>query len=68
MVFFLTFLLSTKDCNESRFTGWYSTLLKFLKPNIIIHLSDEWGTKNDYQILSKYTKLLFEYVIKIVKT
>jgi hypothetical protein len=33
-------------------------MVKFLKPNIIIHLSDEWGTKNDYQILSKYTKLL----------
>ena len=33
-------------------------MVKFLKPNIIIHLSDEWGTKNDYQFLSKYTKLL----------
>ena len=33
-------------------------MVKFLKPNIIIHLSDESGTKNDYQILSKYTKLL----------
>ena len=33
-------------------------IVRFLKPNIIIHLSDEWGTKNDYQILSKYTKVL----------
>lgn len=30
----------------------------FLKPTIIIHLSDELGIKNNYQILSKFTKLL----------
>ena len=33
-------------------------MVKLLKPNIIIHFSDESGTKNEYQILSKYTKLL----------
>ena len=27
-------------------------MVSFLKPNIIIHLSDEWGNKNDYQFPS----------------
>ena len=33
-------------------------LVKFLKPIIIIHLSDEWGTKEEFQGLNQYTKLL----------
>ena len=33
-------------------------IVKFIKPNVIIHLSDEWGGKNDYQYLSNYTNLL----------
>jgi hypothetical protein len=30
-----------------------------IKPKIIFHLSDEWGTKPEYQELSKYTNILF---------
>lgn len=33
-------------------------LVKFLKPIIIIHLSDEWGTKEEFQGLNQYTKLV----------
>lgn len=33
-------------------------IVKLLKPIIIIHLSDEWGNKEEFQNLYKYTKLL----------
>ena len=33
-------------------------IIKFMKPLIIVHLSDEHGTKPEYNFLANYTKLL----------
>lgn len=33
-------------------------MVLYLKPKIIIHLSDEWGTKPEFQKLANHTKLL----------
>ena len=34
------------------------SMVKLLKPTIIVHLSDEWGSKEEYQGLHKHTKLV----------
>lgn len=43
--------------NEKVFKDIYNIVL-FLKPVIIIHLSDEWHNKPEYNELAKHTKLL----------
>ena len=37
---------------------YFEDLIKFLKPNIVIHGGDEWGTRPEYQELHKHTGLL----------
>ena len=44
--------------NAKKTYSEFVDMVKLLKPIIIIHLSDEWGTKEEYQGLHKYTKLV----------
>lgn len=54
MIILIKLLIIIFSSNTTLFEDIF-VIVNYLKPTIIIHLLDEWGNKDIYQELSKYT-------------